>query len=154
MVERTDKLFGILVITCHAYLFCNMCGNVYFLFRDLSASNTMLDPPTLFFYLLFPSFRFIQIDVLIVRTKRSDEWWTLSSIDSSKRNYPCPSGYYYVKQSIFLTAVNLIVTYTIILLQTNNTAGASSNSIAIFQNSNCACVCHSWIMYCRFIIRM
>ena len=32
----------------------------------------------------------------------------------------CPSGFYKIKPAIFLTLLSLIVTYTIILLQTNN----------------------------------
>ncbi len=58
MVARADKLFGALVIMCHAYLFCNMCGNVYLLFQRLFGF-TMVDPLNVFFYLLFPSFRFL-----------------------------------------------------------------------------------------------
>ena len=59
MIERADKIFGAIVIMCHAYLFSNLCGNVYFLFRDLSGSNTELTPLILIFYLLFPAFRFV-----------------------------------------------------------------------------------------------
>jgi len=165
MVDRADKLFGTIVIMCHAYLFCNMCGNVFLLLRDVSLSNAGLHHPNRFFYLLFPSFRFIFTLYLMSklsyssselvsavanfsnqRATFSDEeerrMVTPSFLNRLKQTElaPCPSGYYHIKQSIFMTALNLIVTCTIILLQTNN--GAPSNSTVTMQNSTCACTCH------------
>ena len=167
LLERADKIFGAIVIMCHAYLFSNLCGNVYFLFRDLSASNTELNPPILICYLLFPAFRFVLTLSLMCNLDRSS-FELLSAVayftnrrancsDKEERRMvslffnrlkqiqlaPCPSGYYHVKQSIFMTALNLIVTYTIILLQTNN-EGTSKSIVTTAQDiSTSACICHS-----------
>ncbi len=51
----------------------------------------------------------------------------------------CPSGFYKIKlpfPSIFLTMLSLIVTYTIILLQTNK----NPSDIVPLQDNNCTCI--------------
>jgi len=47
-----------------------------------------------------------------------------------------PSGFYKIKPSIYLTKLSLIVTYTIILLQSNNKVPAGSYSKNLEQDQN------------------
>lgn len=144
-----------------------LCGNVYFLFRDLSASNAELSPPILICYLLFPAFRFVLTLSLMCKLDRSSfellstvAYFTNRRANCSGKEErrmvnsflnrlkqiqlaPCPSCYYHVKQSIFLSALNLIVTYTIILLQTNNEGPSKSIGMSVQDNDISVCICHS-----------
>ena len=51
MVERADALFGVMIIGCHAVLFFNICGIVYFLLK-LTTNSSIDVPETLTIFLL------------------------------------------------------------------------------------------------------
>jgi len=152
MVRRADHLFGSVVVINQGILFSNICGVVYVLLRMLKMQS--VDQPnqqvliSLFCFLfLYPARLLFTISFMSKLKVSSCELFSALSFYSNRREYnwdkeerkivhsflrrlyqtelaACPSGFYVVKTSVFLSMLSLIVTYSIILLQTtdDNTA--------------------------------
>ena len=144
--RRADKLFGGMVIICHGMLFFNICCYVYVFLDTTKAASTVnssdelpLVLTCLFFY---PSRLVFNVSFMSKLHISSGQLLTAVSHISLRRTFIAdekerqivqsllgrlnesklaayPSGFYKMKPSVVLTLLSLIVTYTIILLQTN-----------------------------------
>jgi len=148
MVVRADRLFGAVIILCHGILFFNICCNVFFLLNMFKNPDTF-EVTNETFLLFLTSFILCLLRLLvsvciisslyrhscdIVTTvghfshqrdyfsDNEERRVTASFISQLRSNhlaaYPC--CLYKIKPSIFLTLFSSIVTYTIILMQTND----------------------------------
>lgn len=151
MVVRADKLFGVVIILCHAILFFNICCNVFFLLNMIKNPDTFeVTKETFLLFLtsfILCLFRLL-VSVCIISSlyrhscdivsaagyfsyqrdylsDNEERRITASFISQLRSNhlaaYPC--CLYKIKPSIFLTLFSAIVTYTIILMQTNDQPG-------------------------------
>jgi len=143
---RVDKLFGGMVIICHGMLFFNICCFVYSFLDVIKPASTADSSDELsvlltclFFY---PSRLVFNVWFMSKLHNSSGQLLTVVSHFSLNRTFIAdekerqivqsllgrlnesklaayPSGFYQIKPSVVLTLLSLIVTYTIILLQTN-----------------------------------
>lgn len=147
MVRRTDKLFGPMVILCHGYLFTMICGLIYCFMKltlDCRIGEVFLSVPLFFlFWTIFLPIRLLLSIFLVSKLEGSTAALiSATALHFNKRLHrlekeeqkivryfldrlnqiklaACPAGLYKIKPSINLTMLSLIVTYTIILLQSN-----------------------------------
>jgi len=150
LLQRADDLFGSLMIVSHGDSFLVICSTFYSLMNYVTHSNVVIEDAywellTCFnfcFYLI----RMI-IGVVIVSKVSSSSYKLLSTVaflslrrcrhsDNNKEERrimksiigrlennhlaACPNGLYNITPSMLLTMLSLIVSYTIILLQSNN----------------------------------
>ncbi len=159
MVERADRIFGAIIVICHGILFFCICATVYIIlytisnqsdgdFNSLPLYLTCLFqyPSRLLFSVCFMSklngssakFR-SAVAYLSHRLERSSDKEERRIVRSfygrlkDTKLAACPSGFYKVKPSVLLTLLSLVVSYTIILLQTNNNGDPTKN---VFQNKS------------------
>lgn len=148
MVKRADNLFGSIVIINKGVLFLNICGVVYVVFKLIKAppSDQESHLMSVVFYilnnlLLYSCRLLFTISFMSKLSSTSDDLISTVAYSSSQRGHSwtekeraafssffgrlnqakisaCSSGFYNIKPSIGLTLLSLIVTYTIILLQT------------------------------------
>jgi len=160
MVQRADRIFGPLVILCQGFLFFNICGFVY-IYLEMAMKNMIQGLPIYFwFYLISPLLRLLFTVCFTIQLECSSSELSstvalyfnkrLHCFDDEERQMTlyflnrlnqiklaaCPSGFYRIKPSIFLTMLSLILTYTILLLQTND----NPTQISTLQNNNCTCI--------------
>ena len=158
MVGRTDKLFGAIVILFQGYLFTFICGLVYLLLKIImndrikefqSATGVIL-----FCIIIFQPIRLLlSISLMSKLNGSSSELTSATALFFNKRLHcsdkeeqkvvrhflnrlnqvkltACPCGFYKIKPHIYLTMLSLIVTYTVILLQSNDGDGGATQSLA------------------------
>jgi len=161
MVSRADALFGSMVIICQGILFSMICGLVYFLLNTMKTQPETLGiilQTLLPSFLLYSSRLWFTISFMSKLDRSSFELLsTLSYFSNQRANCSdeeerrmigsflgrmkqlklaaYPSGFYKIKPSVFLNMLSLVVTYTIILLQTSDGSSKNMNS----QNNTCAC---------------
>lgn len=146
MVQRGDQLFGTIVIIGQGVLFSNICISIYFILQQsIKTSHLELGAfyEMLFYLFIYISRLIFTISFMSKINKVSSELLsTVSSFLNQRQRHSddeekqiirafldklketewsaCPSSFYKIKYSVFLTLLNLTVNYTIILLQTNN----------------------------------
>ena len=159
LVDRADRLFGGIIIICHGILFFCTCTIVYSLLNTIkNPSDDGLNTLPLYLTCLFqyPSRLLFSVCFLsklndssaklrsavaylshrLERSSDKEERRIMRSFYNRLKETKlaaCPSGFYKVKSSVLLTLLSLIVSYTIILLQTNNDGGHTKN---ILQNNS------------------
>jgi len=123
MVERADRIFGAIIVICHGILFFCICATVYIILYTISNQTELRST----------------VAYLSHRLERSSDKEERRIVRSfygrlkETKLAACPSGFYKVKPSVLLTLLSLVVSYTIILLQTNNNGGPTKN---VFQNKS------------------
>ena len=158
MVGRTDKLFGPMVILCQGYLFTIICGLVYILLEIIMdgviKEFQLATEAVLLCFIIFQPIRLlISISLISKLDGSSSELISVTALFFNKRLYysdkeeqkvvrhflnrlnqvkltACPCGFYKIKPHIYLTMLSLIVTYTVILLQSNDGDGGATQSLA------------------------
>jgi len=157
MVDRTNKLFGSMVILCQGILFFIICCGVYnFLLtvKGSSYDDIAFNVPAVFLttLALFPPRLVFTISFMSKLNSSSDQLLSAVSYFSYQREFCAdskeerrvvrsfigrlsqtklaanPSGFYKIKPSVFLNLLSLIVTYTVILMQTSD-APTKSNTL-------------------------
>ena len=160
LVGRADNVFGPLVIICQGYLFSNICICVYLI---LQVIDKIQDMSFLFFLIYLISTPLIRLlfslsfttklyvsscglsSTVALRFNKSLNYtdkeerkvlqYFLNRLNQIKLSAH-PSSFYKIKPSIYLTKLSLIVTYTIILLQSNNKGAAGSYSKILEQDQD------------------
>ncbi len=146
MVGRADDLFGPLIILCQSYLFFNLCGYIYFLLKSMTDSvleprSNIVKPLFLLSPLLWRLIVTISLhrscsELLSVLSYFSNQRANCSGKEERRMVSSCLSGLNQIKPSIFPTLLSLIVTYTIILLQTSDRPSISLTR----QKNKCPCI--------------
>ena len=163
LLHRADNIFGPLVVMSHGLAFFIICTNVYSLLNMIKNPEEIPSYPFLtlwiWLYLIINVSR-LMIGLFVMSRIECSSRSLLSSVaclslrrclDSEKEERRVtksflsrlennklaahPSGFYTITPSVGLTLLSLIVTYTIILLQTNNSGNSSACSITNKENS-------------------
>jgi len=147
MVGRADKLFGAMVVLCQGNLFTMICCIVYFFMKTIMDNSIkefqIATEALLFCILIFQPIRLLlSISLMSKLEGSSSELISTTALFFNKRLHfsdkeeqkvvryflnrlnqikltACPSGFYKIKPHIYLTMLSLIVTYTVILMQSN-----------------------------------
>ena len=144
MVGRADNLFGPTIIFNHGTCFFTICGSIFSVMNLLKNPQKDSESIPVFFMclLLFPSrLLFSLFSMLKVHSSASKLLSTLSgfyntkyySMDKGDRRVSCalmnrmqnlklaacPSGFYKITHSTLLTILSLIVSYTVLVIQSN-----------------------------------
>jgi len=164
LLKRADKIFGPLILVSHGLAFFIICTSVYSVLNLIKNPETMPPefPNIKLFISLFFMIQLIRIAIslfLISGVEHSSKS-LLSSVaclslrrcrTSDKEEHQIikaflgrletstlaahPSGFYTITPSVGLTLLSLVLTYTIILLETNS-GSSSRNSTAHFMSTN------------------
>jgi len=141
MLDKADSLFGPLVIANHGVTFFVICSSIFSLLNmvknpkdaqgfEFLLVNLVVFPFRLLFSIgLMSSVHSAASELLSsLACYWAQKWYSLGKEESRSLNSlvdrlqhvklaASPSGYYNIKPSILLTMLSLIVTYTIVLLQ-------------------------------------
>lgn len=150
MLRRADQLFGGIVILSQGTLFFLICCTVYSLFVLPSVNDMGILPKILECLILYPPRLLFTVSFMCKLHGSSDDLISEVAHFAHKREYIAdkeerrivgaflsrlkqaklsahPARFYKMKPSVLLTLLSLIVTYTIILMQTN--AGGSQKFV-------------------------
>ncbi len=150
MLRRADQLFGSTVILSQSTLFFLICCTVYSLFVLPSVGDIGVLPKILECLILYPPRLLFTVSFMCKLHGSFDDLISEVAHFSHKREYFAdkeeriavgaflgrlkqtklsahPARFYKIKPSVLLTLLSLIVTYTIILMQTN--AGGSQKIV-------------------------
>lgn len=155
LVHRTDHLFGCFVVLSQGVSFFNICSSVYSLLNCVRGSCPQYSGAILALLITFFNYLVrMTLTVLLIAKVRKSSGSLLSAVNclsvrrcrlSNKEERrvlktflgslqheglaACPSGLYKITSSVLLSLLSLVMSYTIILLQTNGDSPSSTNNI-------------------------